>query len=576
MLTAGEVAEKRKQRRMLDYKKLLLEEAVERRACEQIYDKIYRHKSTLDEVEDEKLRSKTAALALVGIGLSDLGIDLDEKVGKSLEDIQDALMPAREGLIKMNESHYPLGKLEHLTAAHKVIVDALLECKLRSADEILPTLIYTLITAGDPVEGINVVSNLKFIQRFRAQTKIDGEAAYCLTNLEAAVGFLESVDLSTLRADEAPEGPRKTASAQLAPASEKEEPFPALSDILSPAAALTSTSTVTASDISHSKEKPFGNLTSTKTLPTPRHQRTLSDILKPVQNANDAVRATAKEGLDNISNTLDNSLKFLFGRLKEHAADPARSEDLTVPKTLDEAKQLVSKPPTPVLPDDSTAISETSSLAGEQISSSPDGVEKEKLKIPNDDKLLGLFGNRRSVSNPMRERSLDRESLRSNSSSKKVAFAGDSATIDGMQAKATVTATTSSNPLDAMKNLNPLGHVGNAFNAFGNTFKGFGRPVATPSSPQVAHAKKETTKMASTPVCSSAVIVDEPKRAVCLDEPEKIAAKIRSMKPPIQKFVEMKDAQNLHIRDIPELLGDYQRLAELLNELASEDSDMHA
>lgn len=577
MLTAGEVAEKRKQRRLLDYKKLLLEEAVERRACEQIYDKIYRHKSTLDEVEDEKLRSKTAALALVGIGLRDLGIELDEKAGKSLEDIQEALTPARENLMKMNESHYPLGKLEHLTTAHKIIVDALLECKLRSADEILPTLIYTLITAGDPVEGINVVSNLKFIQRFRAQMKIDGEAAYCMTNLEAAIGFLESVDLSTLRADEAPEGPKKTSSGQLTPAFEKAEPFPPLSDTSSLAAPSTSTTSVIASDISSNKEKPFKTLAPLKSLPSPRHQRTLSDILKPVQNANDAVRATAKEGLDNISNTLDNSLKFLFGRLKEQASDPARSEDLTVPKTLDEAKQLVSKPPTPVLPDDGTAISETSSLAGDLVSDSPDGMEKEKSKLPSDDKLLGLFGNRRTVSNPARDNSLDRESLRSNSSSKRVAFAneGVSTSIDNGQAKMTPTTIPSSNPLDAMKNLNPLGHVGNAFNAFGSTFKGFGRPAATPSPPQAAGAKKEPAKHTFTPSDKYLTASDAPKLAIFMDEPEKLATKIKSVKPPIQKFMAIKDADDLQMKDIPRLLSDYQRLAGLLNELASQETTSH-
>ncbi|KAI9875607.1 MAG: hypothetical protein M1823_007439, partial [Watsoniomyces obsoletus] len=72
MLTASEVTERRKARKLLEYKRSLLEEGVERRVCEMVYHKLWRHKSTLDEVRDEKLRSKTAALALVGIGLKDL------------------------------------------------------------------------------------------------------------------------------------------------------------------------------------------------------------------------------------------------------------------------------------------------------------------------------------------------------------------------------------------------------------------------------------------------------------------------------------------------------------------------
>jgi len=70
-----------------------------------------------------------------------------------------------------------------------------------SADFILPTLIYTLIISP-PTPDFNVTSNLYFIQRFRSSRAIDGEAAYCLTNLEAAMSFLETVDLASLNMKE--------------------------------------------------------------------------------------------------------------------------------------------------------------------------------------------------------------------------------------------------------------------------------------------------------------------------------------------------------------------------------------
>jgi flagellar motility protein MotE (MotC chaperone) len=78
MLTPQEIAERKRARKALEIKRLALEEAVERRVCEKIYDRIWRHRSTQDEAQDEKLRSKTAALSVVGIGLTDLGIDLGE------------------------------------------------------------------------------------------------------------------------------------------------------------------------------------------------------------------------------------------------------------------------------------------------------------------------------------------------------------------------------------------------------------------------------------------------------------------------------------------------------------------
>jgi len=577
MLTTFEVTERRKQRRLLDYKRLLLEEAVERRACEKVYDKLWRHRNTLDEVKDEKLRSKTAALALVGIGLRDLGVETGEKTGKTLEDIQEALDPAREGLMKMNEEHYPLGKLQHLTSAHKVIVETLysMHGSSSSADEILPTLIYTLISA--PIEGINIISNLNFIQRFRANTKIDGEAAYCMTNLEAAIGFLEEVDLASLRADEGPEGPKKTPSGLETPLLEKPEPFPTFSTT---ALASTSTDSVTAVG---KTTPPQGKQTKAFTVarpgPSPRHQRTLSDLLKPVHNANEAVRASAREGLDNISNTLDNSLKFFFGRLKEQAANPSRTDDLTVPKTLDEARQLVSKPPTPILEQDGATISETSSIAGENVSESPEGAEKEKPKPIGEDKLLGLFGGRRISSTGTRDRSVDRESLRSNSSAKKVAFAAESGTADASKAMSSTPPT--GNPLDAVKNfggsLNPLGHVGSAFNAFGGTFKGFGRQAPTPSPPQsIKDNKKENNRPASAVPSTfepSPGTNEDPKIAIFIDKPDVIAAKIKTVSSPIQKFVEAKDVSELQIKDVSTLLSDYQRLANLLNELASVDPE---
>lgn len=204
MLTPKEISDRRKARRLLDRKGIALEETVERRLCQSMYNRIWRHRATLDEVRDEKLRSRTAALALVGIGLQDLGIDFDQQPSESDKvQVEAFISRAREGLLRMNDAKYPLGKLQQLAAAHKNIVDLLtaLHQSSSSADEILPALIYTLITT--PPEGINVISNLNFVQRFRAASKVDGFQAYCLVNLEAAITFLETVDLASLRSDEA-------------------------------------------------------------------------------------------------------------------------------------------------------------------------------------------------------------------------------------------------------------------------------------------------------------------------------------------------------------------------------------
>ena len=534
MLTASEVSERRKARRLLEYKRIALEEAVERRACEKVYDKLWRHKSTLDEVRDEKLRSKTAALALVGIGLQDLGIDDEPGNTQTEETVRNLLAPAREGLAKMNEERYPRGKLQDLTSAHKSIVETLstIHSASSSADEILPTLIYTLITS--PVEGINIISNLHFIQRFRALNKIDGEAAYCMTNLEAAISFLENVDLASLRADEAPEGPLKSSSRPATPMTEKPGfSFPpAVTPTSDQAMAITLQSTL----FSSSLNAPISSSRSgsSSPMPSPLHQRRLSNLLQPSAKvfgaANDAVRNTAEEGFKNIGNTLDNSFKFLFGRLKEHGNDETHDE-LVLPKTLDEARQLVSRP---VTPEDESMISETSSIADTE-------GEGSVMHAKPDDKLLGLIGGRKPA--PLRERSVD--SVKSSGSGKRVAFAGNGPSSK-LAALPQTTSNAQSNALESVKHLgnslNPLNHIGAAF---GGGFRGLGRAITTPPP---LFTEKENVR---TPEPSPAMLR--------LPEDE-----IATITPPIQRFLDMDDSGELKMKDVTELLHDYQRLAKAL------------
>lgn len=289
-MTPGEISERRRSRRLLEHKRLALEEALERRVCEAIYDRIWRHRSSLDFVRDEKLRSRTAALALVGVGLKDLGIDLgssNDTVDSTAERgkrIEDWILKGREGLLGMNESRNPLGKLQSLASTHQNIVEFLsnLHQSSSSADEILPTLIYTLITC--PSEGINIVSNMNFIQRFRSANKINGEAAYCLTNLEAAITFLENVDLATLRSEEAIDSASKSSSRAPTPSAEN-------GDLLSSKDAASSPVTTPLTAVpprlssSSSSRAALSNDIRPPTPRSPSSQRRLSTLFQPPSSA---------------------------------------------------------------------------------------------------------------------------------------------------------------------------------------------------------------------------------------------------------------------------------------------------
>ncbi|KAL6692651.1 hypothetical protein J3F84DRAFT_383463 [Trichoderma pleuroticola] len=543
MITPEELANRKKARKALEAKRSLLEEAVERRLCEGIYDRIYRHRSTQDEAQDAKLRSKTAALSLVGIGPSDLGIDLGEvepqtekSTAERTEVIRGQLESARKDLVRMGESRYPLGKLNRLKAAHKSIVDTLAQFHpSASADEIMPMLIYTLITL--PPEHLTVISDLNFIQSFRWEQKLTGEEAYCLTNLEAAISFLQTVDLATLREDERPSGPVKTPGQPATPRVETFPPAYSHGLTMSPQ----STSAVNTENATAPKPESSPNLKPASTV----KNRRLSDLINtPIQGfgaASDAVFITADQGLKTISNSLGESYSFLLGKLKERQEDP--KEPIAVPKTLDDARKLVSTPP----PED------------EDNTISPAGTDADQAKPQNgrDDRVLSIIGGRRDHSTD------SARSGRSASSSKKVLFAAEDA-----KAGAASPAPAQPAMLDQMRNL------GNTFNPMArlsgiSLVRGFGRSVSTPvvTPPKDATKDSKDSKDAKDgvkPTDGGDLATAFPDIAGILPPKE-----IPKISPPNKRFMELQNPGDLRLSEVLDLLKDYRRLAGALKNMGA-------
>ncbi|KAJ5215202.1 uncharacterized protein N7498_001609 [Penicillium cinerascens] len=410
-------------------------------------------------------------------------------------------------------------------AAHKAIVDALTKLlpSSSSADEILPTLIYSLVTC--PPEGINITSNLLFIQRFRSSNKVDGETAYCLTNLEAAISFLENVELSSLRADELQEGPLKTPS-ETTPSSERVDPFRPSKE--------TTTSSVTTVSASPEIAKPEAKEPVSSTLPRPRpspapQQRRLSNLFQPpakvLEAANDAVRNTADQSLKNIGASLDNSFNFLFGRLKELQSQGPQGNGPVLPKTLAEARRLVAAPPAnrpTIMQDDMLSINSIPSDDGAQTRSGQ--------------RATGLTSGGRTP----RDRSTD--SARTQASSKRSITA--SLRDEYAQSPSTIT---SPNPLESMRSfgntLNPLNHIP-------GMIKNFGRNAPdTPSARSTSPAAMDRLKVSPGSVDGSS------------GTPSPLPTSSGNVDPPIQRFLETQDVRDLRIGDVAILLEDYKRLA---------------
>lgn len=553
MLSASELSDRKKARKSLEAKKASLEEAVERAVCEKVYERIWRHRSTDDEERDHKLRSRTAALSLVGIGLKELlmaGEEMTEeernKAKEKEPEIREFLSAARQDIMKMNHEKYPLGKVLHLTAAHKSIVDALSKIfpATSSADEILPTLIYALITL--PPVYLNVISDLNFIQRFRGASRIDGETAYCLVNLEAAISFLETVDLSSLRSEEGSTLER-TSSRPSTPKTEVTPMVLGLSD---------------APDLVQTPATPTSrtNLKEPSSPTTTKIQRRLSNLVQAqtnrIESASDAVRESildsADQALGRINNTLDTSFKFFFGGVRERDPNNAAAEQPALPKTLEEVRELVSSPTRGLhVDDDNLSVSATSE----------DDRHEPPPKQDLNTRMSDLFAGKR----PVRDRSVDSARSGGSNSARRVAFASkaiDEKTPSPAAVKVEPAPTTPS----AVDSLRSLGNSFNPLNSFRsvNVLPRFGRAVSTASTPTLPSPAPEQNKTppTGTPEPLSRSTTND---LVPVDEKgAKAVAALEQMKkttPPLKKFLEAKDAQDLKLKEVDELLKDYQRLA---------------
>lgn len=558
MLTAEEFADRKKARKVLEQRRSLMEEAVERRLCEGIYGRIYRHHTTQDEAQDDKLRSKTAALAVVGIGLADLGVEIgvssdQEAAARKQEEVRNWLEGARKELVLMNQSRYPQGKLNHLKAAHKSIIDTLSHFHpSSSADELMPMLIYTLITL--PPENLSVISDVNFIQRFRWEPKLIGESSYCLTTLEATISFLETVDLSTLRADEAPTGPLKGPSV---PGTPKVDTFPpAYSPGLSVLSPSLETTPATGTTL-----KPAATPAGLRPAVQLRNRR-LSDLVNtPAQAfnaASDAVLNTADQGLKTIGMSLGDSYKFFIGKLREHpeALTVGHGGEVMVPKTLDDARKLIGTPPPH--DDDGSASGASSVHSPEDKDAEAGGRPLRRAATPKDDKMLNLISGRKAS----RDHSAD--STRSAGSAGKRVLsmtgigAGEekaAASSTSATAAAANTPSSSANPalIDSMRNLGSSLNPMSRLSGIGG-FRGFGRTTPTPT---------PVTSPAPTAKGSEGVDLATAFPDLAAALPPKETPKVD---PPVRRFMELQNPADLRLGEVLELLKDYRRLAGALKE----------
>ncbi|CAG8436413.1 1611_t:CDS:10 [Funneliformis caledonium] len=240
---------------------------VENYVCMALYDNIFSPKWSNDVADDEALGSKIAALNLLELGLSNLGVDIKSQQQQEFIDL--AIQVAGAELQSLEQKKAPYEKLNSLIHCHGIVVEAL-EKKIQppqdstnidlanyksalnqssysvsndispasiplppsptlskssvvpitpispklpmtptlptsptdekhstgdpNADAILPLLIFIVVKSNPK----KLISNLRFMRRYRVNNLLCGEAAYCLTNIEAAVLYLVNEDFPAL------------------------------------------------------------------------------------------------------------------------------------------------------------------------------------------------------------------------------------------------------------------------------------------------------------------------------------------------------------------------------------------
>ncbi|XP_009367011.2 vacuolar protein sorting-associated protein 9A [Pyrus x bretschneideri] len=111
---------------------------------------------------------------------------------------------AQKELQKINMYKAPRDKLVCILNCCKVINNLLIKASVASnenppgADEFLPVLIYVTLKANPPQLHLNLL----YIQRYRRQSRLFGEASYFFTNMLSVESFISNIDANAISMDE--------------------------------------------------------------------------------------------------------------------------------------------------------------------------------------------------------------------------------------------------------------------------------------------------------------------------------------------------------------------------------------
>lgn len=193
---------------------LNLIEFIESRITGEYHLTLFQPKQSDDAIRDESFSSRIAALNLANFKLDHLGVYFDLEKHVHLIETIDSVGP---DFVQLDGAKVPLEKLNIILNLHQRIIQAIDQLQQPppgasitssrdssvssfappiaiNADSLLPLLIFVVVKANPP----NLISNLRFIQRFRYEHFLTEQYSYALTNMMAIVSFIENVDFNSL------------------------------------------------------------------------------------------------------------------------------------------------------------------------------------------------------------------------------------------------------------------------------------------------------------------------------------------------------------------------------------------
>lgn len=228
---------------------------------------------------------------------------------------------------------------------------------------------------------------------------------------------------------------------------------------------------------------------------------------------------------------------------------------IIVPRTLDDARRLVEPSKEEDEEDEVEEVEEegTSLPSDSFLAARPS--EQARNSNKSKDNLINAIVGRQS-----RDRSVD--SVQSSSSGKRLAFAAENNSLLAKTGPPTSAPAASNESLHAsnvaVESMRSLGNTLNPLRGFGgmSVMRGFGRSTSSSTpTPTLANPGKPSQELQQAP-------------ATARDGSDAPSPSIRAL-PPIQRLMDVANAEDLKIGEVAELLEDYKRLAGALKTMGA-------